>query len=63
MPNLYDIFIKFIIIPIFAVLGIYIVGQLIESLFGIPEAGKILFWALGGIAFFAFYFKSILNNW
>jgi hypothetical protein len=56
-----DIIVKFIVIPIFAVLGIYIVGTLIEDLFGIPEAGKILFWAVGGIGFFALYFKTLLS--
>jgi hypothetical protein len=58
-----DWIMKLIIIPMLAVIGIYIVGELISSLFGIPEAGKILFWAIGGIGFFALYFKTILNNW
>ena len=53
---------KFIVIPVLAVLGIYIVGQLIEDLFGIPEAAKVLFWAIGGISFFALYFKSLLSS-
>ena len=56
-----DIFVKFILVPIFAAIGIYIVGTLIEDLFGIPEAGKILFWAVGGIGFFALYFKTLLS--
>jgi len=55
--------IKIILIPFFAVISIYIVGQLIEDLFGIPEAGKILLWAIGGIGFFALYFKTLLRNW
>ena len=57
-----DVIMKFLIIPIFAVLGIYIVGELIQELFGIPEAGKILFWAVGGIGFFAIYFKTLLTS-
>jgi hypothetical protein len=57
-----DIIFKFIIIPVFAILGIYIVGELISELFGVPEAAKILFWAIGGIGFFAFYFKSIIDE-
>ena len=56
-----EIIFKLIIIPIIAVFGIYIVGTLIEALFGIPEAGKILFWAVGGIGFFALYFKTLLS--
>jgi hypothetical protein len=56
-----DIMIKFIVVPLFAVLGIYIVGTLIEDLFGIPEAAKVLFWAVGGISFFALYFRALLK--
>jgi hypothetical protein len=58
-----EIITKFIVIPVVAIFGIYIVGELMESLFGIPQAGKILFWAIGGIGFFALYFKSILSSW
>ena len=54
--------VKLIVIPIIAVVGIYIAGVFIEELFGIPEAGKILFWAVGGIAFFGFYFRSVLSK-
>lgn len=57
-----DVIMKFIIIPMFAVIGIYIVGEMIQDLFGIPEAGKLLFWAVGGIGFFAVYFKSLLSS-
>ena len=57
-----EIITKFIVIPIFAIFGIYIVGELIENLFGIPEAGKLLFWAVGGIAFFALYFRALLSS-
>lgn len=58
-----EFIIKFLIIPIFAIFGIYITGVLIEELFGIPEAAKILFWAVGGIGFFALYFRSLLSGW
>jgi hypothetical protein len=58
-----EIITKFILIPFFGVLSIWLVGQLIEALFGLPEAGKLLFWALGGIGFFALYFRSVLSNW
>ena len=56
-----SVIMKFIIVPICAVFGIYIVGELIQGLFGIPEAAKILFWAVGGIGFFALYFRSLLG--
>jgi len=47
-----------IFIPVVAILGIYIVGVFIEELFGVPSAVKYLFWAVGGIGFFAVYFRS-----
>lgn len=46
-----------IFIPVVAIFGIYIVGVLIEDLFGVPNAVKYLFWAVGGIGFFAAYFR------
>ena len=48
-----------IFIPIVAVFGIYIVGVLIEDLFKVPNAVKYLFWAIGGIGFFASYFLNL----
>jgi len=48
-----------IFIPIVAVFGIYIVGVLIEDLFEVPNAVKYLFWAIGGIGFFATYFLNL----
>ena len=48
-----------IFIPIVALFGIYIVGVLIEDLFEVPNAVKYLFWAIGGIGFFATYFLNL----
>jgi len=51
-----------IFIPVVAVIGIYIVGVLIEELFGVPGAVKYLFWGVGGVGFFAVYFRNKLNR-
>ena len=48
---------RFILIPIFALFGIYFSGELIQAFFEVPDAAKKLFWAIGGIAFFAWYFR------
>ena len=54
--------IRLIAIPVVALLGIFLVGSFMESLFGVPEAAKKLFWAVGGIAFFAWYFREEIKN-
>jgi len=51
-----------IFIPVVAIFGIYIVGVLIEDLFGVPSAVKYLFWAVGGIGFFAVYFRNKISR-
>lgn len=51
-----------IFIPVVAIFGIYIVGVLIEDLFGVPSAVKYLFWAVGGIGFFAAYFRNKISR-
>jgi len=51
-----------IFIPVVAVIGIYVVGVLIEELFGVPSAVKYLFWGVGGVGFFAIYFRNKLNR-
>lgn len=53
---------EMIYIPVVAILGIYIVGVLIQELFDIPNAVKYLFWAVGGIGFFAYYFRSKIKK-
>ena len=42
---------KYIGIPIVAVIGVYVVGSIIYQLFGVPAI--ILFGAVGGVPFFA----------
>ncbi len=47
---------KYIIVPLVAVIGIYIVGSTIYELFGIPAVA--LFSAVGGAAFIAKFYKN-----
>lgn len=49
---------KFIWAPVLAIIGIIIVGAIIEDTLGIVNATLLLFGAVGGIAFFAKFFKS-----
>ena len=47
---------KYIVIPLIAVLGVYIAGSAIYTLFGVPAI--ILFSAVGGVTLFAKMFKD-----
>jgi hypothetical protein len=47
-----------VFIPVVAVIGIYVVEVLIEELFEVTSAVKYLFWGVGGIGFFAAYFRK-----
>jgi len=54
----------FIAIPMVALLGIYIVSALIDSMLGINnETFKIVFTAIGGIPFIAYYFKKKIKQY
>ena len=46
---------KYLIVPLVAVIGVYVVGSAIYQLFGVPAI--VLFSAVGGVAFFAKFFK------
>jgi len=46
---------KYMVIPIVAVTGIYIVGSIIYDLFGIPAI--LFFMAVGGVPFVAKFFR------
>ena len=48
---------KYITTPFIAVLGIYVVGNTIEVMFKIPSAASYLLSAVGGIWFFAKFYK------
>jgi hypothetical protein len=48
---------KYIWAPVIAIFGILIVGAIIEDVIGIAGATVLLFSAVGGIAFFAKFFK------
>jgi hypothetical protein len=47
---------KYVIVPLVAVIGVYVVGSVIYALFGIPAV--LLFGAVGGIAFVAAFYKG-----
>lgn len=49
---------KFIVVPAVAVLGLYVVGQLLAALFGVPA--WLLFGAAGGVGAVAWYFRRNL---
>lgn len=46
---------KYIVVPLVAVIGVYVVGSTIYQLFGVPAI--VLFGAVGGVAFFAKLFS------
>lgn len=46
---------KYLVIPLVAVIGVYVVGTTIYQLFGVPAIA--LFVAVGGVVFFAKFFK------
>ena len=45
---------KYIVVPLVAVVGVYVVGSVIHQLFGVPAI--ILFCAVGGVGFYARFF-------
>jgi hypothetical protein len=53
---------KYLVVPFIAVIGIYIVGVTIESLFHIPQAAAMLFSAVGGICFVARLYTADNGN-
>ena len=46
---------KYIVVPLVTVIGVYVVGSTIYQLFGVPAI--VLFGAVGGVAFFAKLFS------
>ena len=50
-----EVVLKYVVIPLVAVIGVYVVGSVIFQLFGVPAIA--LFCAVGGLAFFVKFFK------
>ena len=50
-----EVVLKYVLIPLVALIGIYVVGSTVYQLFGVPAIA--LFGAVGGVAFFAKFFK------
>jgi len=53
-----ELVLKFIVAPLLAVLGIYVVGTFIVAVIGIPGAVVSLFVAVGGFGYLANKFWS-----
>ena len=53
-------FVKFVVIPIFFVLGLLVVGSIIEQALGLPDITKWLFVGGGGIIALLAYFRNSL---
>lgn len=62
MPQREDKFQKlvfdFIVKPAIVLLGIFLAGVFVESLFNFPGATKYLFLGIGGIGFLVYYFRK-----
>ena len=54
--------IQLIVVPIIALLSIYFAGVLIETMFGVPDTIKKLFWSVGDIAFLTWYFRIEISS-
>lgn len=50
-----EVVFKYIVVPLVAVIGVYIVGSTIYQLFGVPAI--MFFCAVGGVAFYAKFFS------
>jgi hypothetical protein len=48
-----------LVIPFVMLLGLFFIGSVIQQLFGIPNAAKYVFWAVGGLPLFVLYFKRL----
>ena len=46
---------KYVVVPLVAVIGVYVVGSAIYQLFGVPAI--VLFGAVGGVWFFAKFYR------
>jgi ABC-type enterochelin transport system permease subunit len=53
-----DVLEKFIVVPLIAVIGIFVVGTVIQVLFNVPQAASLLFSAVGGIYFVSKFYQS-----
>ena len=51
------LFEKYVWVPLFAAIGILVVGSFIEDAFGISNAAFLLFTAAGGIFLFATFYR------
>ena len=66
MPRMEDKFQKlvfdFIVKPAIVLLGIFLAGVFVESIFDFPDATKYLFLGIGGIGFLIYYFRKKIGE-
>ena len=54
----FDFFVK----PAIVLLGIFLAGVFVETLFNSPDATKYLFLGIGGIGFLIYYFRKKIDQ-
>ncbi len=62
MENLGELVVKWVVLPLVVVLGIFVVGSFIEAAFHIPYAPIMLLAAAGGVAGVGAYFAKGLRG-
>lgn len=55
--------VKFIVVPFIFIIGIIIVGALIEDSFDIPNAAIRIFQIAGGVSFIGYYYYRQLRKY
>jgi len=53
---------RFIVRPFIVLVGIYIAGAVVETLFDLPGAAKYIFLGIGGTGFAVLYFKREITK-
>lgn len=54
---------RFIKLPVIILIGILVVGIIIEGELGIKNAVKYLFISIGGIGLFGYFFRNEIRKW
>lgn len=53
---------RFIVAPVIILLGVYVAGTFVESLFGVPKAATYIFAGVGGVGFVVVYFRNEIRR-
>ncbi len=54
---------RFIKLPVIILVGILVVGIIIEGELGVKNAARYLFIGVGGIGLFAYFFRKEIKSW